>query len=252
MSAVVLTPMEFFVSWEDLAPGARPLVLDVVPDPATEEEAEQIRRTAWIGLADKGLGWPGQLNSWYTDLLHQFARPRTAIDLRFNLDRERSLRAMVTGSGEFVACGSVMDNQVRISEIGPTTMPEAAAELLPEHPPGHGDQITVPNDLLQYAAARAGKSYDAFAHELELGGMPPGPARALAQTVSAERLRGGQFGATGWDHWGERNRAEHVVSVVDNVEGRYSVRAIGQYTTVAPADPASLVENLSELLISVN
>ncbi|MBP2475732.1 hypothetical protein JOF53_004604 [Crossiella equi] len=252
MASVALTPMEFYVSWEDFDPGPRPLVLDVVPDDVSDEEYEQQERMAWVGLADKGLGWPGRLNSWYTDLLRQFARPRTAIDLRFQLDQERLLRAMVTGSGEFVASGSVVDNQVRISEFGPTTMAEAAVELLPPHPPGSGQAITVPNDLLQYAAARAGKSYDAFAQELELGGMPAGPARALAQTVSAERLRGGQFGATGWDHWGERNRAEHVVSVVDNIAGRYSVRAIGEFTTVAPADTTSLVENLSQLLISVN
>jgi len=133
----------------------------------------------------------------------------------------------------------------------PTGLVRAAVGLLPPHPAGTGVSITIPGDVLDRAAGRAGSSAEALQRALVAEGVGREEARKIAD-VTGEVIRFGHFGAAHTPRHGARRRADHVVSVYDNPLGRYLFSRRpnnGQpWVTLTPGTTTAIVAQLDELV----
>lgn len=243
---------EYDFLWEHLQLGPYPTVLNIDAHGRTVGERAEYRTQAWHSLARKGFGEPRDLNHGLERCLRVLARPEWELDARLHLSAEGPRTSALIGATRSRAAVGVLDAEAcTVWPTAPTGLARAAVGLLPPHPAGTGVSITLPAEVLDRAAGRAGTDADALQRALVAEGLGREEARKIAD-VTGEVVRFGHFGAAHTPRHGARRRADHVVSVYDNPLGRYLFSRRpnnGQlWVTLTPGTTAAIVAQVDELI----
>jgi hypothetical protein len=247
---LTLSELEFDVLWEHLRLPEMPLAIKVASPGKTHVEREDITRTVWDSLADRGLvGRSRGVDPSLVDLLGLLDQPDYELDARLWLDG--GVRALVAAKGSDAVLARLADGCLSLTPVEISSLPRAALSLLPELPAGPGYSITVPSADLDAAAAEA-ETADELGWILRDHGVSPDEADELAAMVGNVRRRG-QFGAAARDQRGRRHRPDRVIGFFDTPRGRYvQIRRAKPggvaWSTVAPADERRLGQHITDLL----
>jgi hypothetical protein len=247
---LTLSELEFDVLWEHLRLAEMPLAIKVASPGKTHVERDDVTKTVWDSLAERGLvGGARGIDQSLVDLLGLLDGADYELDARLWLDG--GVRALIAAKGPDAVLARLADGQLTLSPVDIAALPRAALSLLPELPAGPGYSITVPSADLDAAAAEA-ETADELGWILRDHGVSPAEADELAAMVGNVRRRG-QFGAAARDRFGRRHRADRVVGFFDTPRGRYVQirRAKGSgvaWSTVAPADERRLGQHITDLL----
>ncbi|MFL6140384.1 MAG: ESX secretion-associated protein EspG [Labedaea sp.] len=249
---IELSVLEFDVLWEHLRLGAPPPVLDVASHGATLDERAELADQVWESLAQRELGWPGQVDDRVRIRLRMLAQPEWELDARIQLDaRSPQTRALIAANRTDATVAIRHATRVRLHTVPAERIIREALALLPAHPPGTGTSITLPAQTLDAAAARAGTSPDALARALASQGLGHAEAQKIAD-VAGNVIRFGHFGAARTRRGEQRRRAGHVVSVYDTHQRRYlfTRKSSGgtPWVTLLPGTEAAVTRQLNELL----
>jgi hypothetical protein len=245
---ITLSVLEFDVLWEHLQLGAFPPILDVNSHGATLEERAELTKEAWESLADKELGWPGQVDRRVAFRLKQLARPEWELDARLRLTAGPGTRALIVANAS-TATVAVLDEEWLTLRTAPAdVLTKEAYALLPEHPPAGGRSITLPAAALDRATRTS--TSEEFGSALTGAGLARSDALTLTMLASTA-IRFAHFGAARTRRYKPRRRADRVISVYDTPHGRYLVKASGQWVTLASGTAAAIIRQLDELLVSL-
>lgn len=241
--ATTLSHLEFDVLWEHLRLGLFPPVLTVASPGVTVGERAALRTEAWASLAARGLP-----DDRLARRLTRLARPEWEIDARLRLSahapRTSALAARV---GRSVTVAVLDGDALALRATRPDQMVSETVRLLPGHPPGTGASVTLPGDVLDHAAARAGADRERFVRGLVSQGFGRDESRKLGDVLGGV-VRHGSFGAARTPAGGGRRRASHVVSVFDTADGRYVAVRRNGWVTLLPGTEQALIRQLDELL----
>jgi hypothetical protein len=247
---LTLSELEFDVLWEHLRLPEMPLAIKVASPGKTHVEREDITRTVWDSLADRGLvGGSRGVDQHLVDLLELLDQPDYELDARLWLDG--GVRALIAAKGSDAVLARLADGCLSLTPVDISSLPRAALSLLPELPAGPGYSVTVPSADLDAAAAEA-ETADELGWILRDHGVSPDEADELAAMVGNVRRRG-QFGAAARDQRGRRHRPDRVIGFFDTPRGRYvQIRRAKPggvaWSTVAPADDRRLGQHITDLL----
>ena len=247
-----LSVLEFDVLWEHLRLGAPPPVLDLASHGATLDERAVLTGQVWESLAERDLGWPGQVNNRLRVGLRLLAQPEWELDARLQpTTGGPPTRALIAANHTDATVAIRHANRIRLHTAPAERIVREALSLLPPHPPGTGTSITLPAQVLDAAATRAGNSPDALARALLADGLGHAEARRIAD-VAGNVIRFGHFGAARTRRGEQRHRAGHVVSVYDTRQRRYlfTRKPSGgtPWVTLLPGNDAAITRQLDELL----
>ena len=241
---------EYDFLWEHLQLGRRPPILDINSHGRTFDERAEMRAEAWKSLAGKGFGTSGNVHPDLEACLAVLARPEWEVDGRLHLSAGGPRTSVLVGAnGTRAAVGVLSVDQFTVWRTAATGLAHAAVAQLPAHPPGVGVSITLPADVLDACAARAGSDPDEMRRALVAAGISKDEARRIV-AVTGHVVRFGHLGVA--CRRGGRSRADHVVSVYDNPSGRYlfTRRASGGalWVTLAAGGTPAIVRQVGELL----
>lgn len=225
-----------------------PLVLKVPSPGRTDDERARIVRSAWDGLARRGLGTPVDPHPTLGRLLDLLRRPDREIDGRLWVGGE--LRLLAAATGEEAVLATLSHGNLRLSAADATGLPRFALSVLPPLLAGPGQSVTLPTADFT-AAAQEARKQEELAVALRNRGIRDTDATTLA-TMIGDIVNRGQYGSATRDRWGRRVRANRVISFFDTAEGRYlQVRRTSEtaepWTTISPANPRRLLQHLTEL-----
>jgi hypothetical protein len=249
---ITLSALEYDVLWEHLQLGPFPTVLRVDSHGATPGERSELTALAWESLADKGLGRLGAVHGRVSARLRRLARPEWELDARLRpYPTGPRTSALIATHGSRATVAVLHAGRLTLRTVPADRIARAALTLLPEHPPGTGTSITLPADLLDAAAARAGSDARAFAAALVSLGLGRDEAYKIAD-VTGTVIRFGQLGAARTKPLGSRRRAGHVVTVYDTPDGRYLFTRKpgdgGDWVTLLPGTETATCRQLDEIL----
>lgn len=248
---ITLTPAEVDLLWEHLDLGPVPTILSrrrlSPPDAA---------KRAWKSLADKGLGWPEQIQSTVESRLRRLARPEWELDLRLWHANPDWRGAVLLAANRTSATIAKLDiDEITLTGAPAHRITREAVTLLPAHPPGAGHSVTVPGDLLDAAARRADTNPETLRRVLHARGVGKSEARKIVEAISGVH-RLAQFGAAHTPSGGQRVRARHVVGVHDGPHGRYLFTRKPSrdrpWVTLVPGTDTAITRQLDELLHTVS
>lgn len=245
---IALSPLEYDVLWEHLRLGPFPPVIAVPSAGRTHDERATLRTTAWKSLRGKGLGRPGALDERLERRLRRLARPEWELDARMQ-DGARTT-ALVARAGRGATVAVLAGDEVGLSTIKPDRVVAEAVGVLPAHPAGTGNSITLPAAALDTAASAGGADPERLRRSLIGQGLGKSDARKITD-VLGNVVRLGHFGAARTPPEGERRRAGHAVSVYDCPAGRYLFTRKGGWVTLLPGTDAAISRQLDELLIEL-
>ncbi|MFL6141846.1 MAG: ESX secretion-associated protein EspG [Labedaea sp.] len=227
---LTLSPLQLDVLWESRQAGEAPYPLLVPPQGTTESERRRLCRQAHEELRDRGLlEADGRLDPELDAVLAALADARRSVDSVFVPAVGAELVRAVAAAGRGRGVLAVQDGAgVTLRRVEHTGLASAVVDLLPPAPRGTERALTMP------AAEFAG---------------------ADARLVGLPSLRAGQLAANSRDALGGRRRSP-VLVWFDNETGRYfghtrKARDGHEWTTVAPADAATLRVRLSEMMAAV-
>ncbi|MCP2165358.1 ESX secretion-associated protein EspG [Goodfellowiella coeruleoviolacea] len=254
-SQFTLSWLEYDFLWENLGLGAKPTVLAIDGHGYTRDERAQLRAQAWSSLRDKGFGQPGDWRPELERCLVTLARPEWEVDARLHLDAHGPrVSGLAASAGLFGVLARLDAQALTLRPVAASGLAGAAVSLLPEHRVGPGKSVTMPAEQLDRAAAQAGSDRVRLAANLVSTGLSTADAQRVA-AVLGNVVRFGQFGVARTARPGARARAGHVVSFYDNPEGRYLFTRRpsggGDWVTLAGADTAGLVRQISELVTAL-
>jgi hypothetical protein len=247
---LTLSELEFDVLWEHLRLAEMPLAIKVASPGKTHVERDDVTKTVWDSLAERGLvGGALGIDQGLVDLLGLLDGADYELDARLWLDG--GVRALIAAKGPDAVLARLADGRLTLDPVDIAALPRAALSLLPELPAGPGRSITVPSAELDAAAAEAETAAE-LGWILRDHGLSPDEADELAAMVGNVRRRG-QFGAAARDRYGRRHRADRVVGFFDTPRGRYvqirrAKRGGVAWSTVAPADERRLGQHITDLL----
>lgn len=243
---------EYDFLWEHLELGRRPPVLEINSHGRTFDERAELRAAAWKSLAGKGIGEPGDVDPELVRCLDVLARPEWEVDGRLHLaaDGPRT-SVLVAARGAKAAVGVLDVDHFAVWSASPAGLARVAVAQLPDHPGGDGVSITLPAEMLDRCAARAGSDADALRRALVSAGLGKDEARKIV-AVLGHVVRFGHIGAAHTARHGDRVRAGYVVSFYDNPSGRYlfTRRPSGGtlWVTLAPGTTDAIARQVDELL----
>jgi hypothetical protein len=246
---ITLSLLEFDVLWEHLRLGPIPPVIAVPSPGRTHDERAELRAKAWASLAAKGLGGPDSLDDGLEHGLHRLARPEWELDARLQ-DTARSA-ALIARAGRGMTGAFLGGDELTLWNAKADQFVTDTVGLLPLHPAGTGNSITLPATTLDRAARRAGSDGDRFWRTLTTDGLGKSEARKIT-AVLGDVVRFGHFGAARTPPGGSRRRASHVVSVYDNSAGRYLFTRKANWVTLVPGTDAAIARQLDELLTELS
>ena len=211
--------------WESQGGGELPYPLELASHGETMDERARLRNETLGGLRDQGLldrdgALDGRLASWFALL----AGGQQSVDSVFVPGGGEPLRAMVAvAAGERAVLAEQRSDGVLLSDLHPAGLVSAVLDALPPGVRGTEQSFTVTAEQ-----------------------------EARITLLSEPRLRGGQFGVNHRDPVGGRRRAP-VLAWFDLESGRYLMYRKPapdgrEWLTVAPADPPTLRQRLTELL----
>lgn len=246
MGRVRLSLLELDILWEHLRLGTFPAVLEFDIPGATRAERADLRAEAWASLAERGLGWPTAPDERVADWLHRLARPTWELDARLHLSAGPRTSALLAWHHKW-ATAAVLDGAgVTLRPVPADRVASEAVALLPPHPAGTGNSITLPETVLD-AAAGSGSPLRSLVSQ----GLGKSEARKITEVLSqVDHL--GQFGAANTPAGGGRRRASYVVTVFDCPQGRYLFTRRRDWATLAPGTGAAIVRQLQELITGLS
>jgi hypothetical protein len=249
-STVVLSALEFDVLWEAQRFPRRHVALDVPSPGVTTLERAELVRTAWTGLAERGLAEHGRAVGELADRLALLAYPERSVDGWIWTDRE--IRGLAAQSGRTAMLGVVDRDQVWLIPARDTSFVEAAVSMAGQCPAGWGRSISLPQDRLRAADDAAGGDPKALIVQVAERDLPLGQAQVLAAMFTGIVGRG-QFGAERASAGRGVRRADRVVAFHDTDRGRYlylTRRSADArlWATVTPADNRGIASSVWELL----
>ncbi|MBB5910874.1 ESX secretion-associated protein EspG [Actinoalloteichus hymeniacidonis] len=238
-----------------------PSVLKPIGFGETEDERRMLHQRTWRDLESQGLVVHGELDRFLDETFHTLARPALAVWATMMLDRETSLDAVAAANGDFAVLAKVeappskprTELSLALEPTRPTGLAFAAVGLLPEHPAGRGHSISHPAEQIEQAAGSGARSPEQLRNAFESVGLRGVDAEFLAEVLSAERKRAGEFTARSFDPLSGRVRkSEYRVDFMDNVTGRFFLQQkIGsdgrRWFTLAPSDKKRLGAHVAEL-----
>lgn len=245
----LLTPIELDFLWEALHEGEVPYPLEIRSHGTTMDERAVLRRQALGGLRERGIMDPsGRLDPRLEGWLGVLGSLRQSVDSVFlpELDAEPVRALAALGAGGAVL--AIQDSRgLSLRQIDRGGLISAIVDLLPPAPRGSELSISLPAE--EFASVGAG------------GGPAGGRAsaietrQALARLAGLASLRGGQIAANSRSELSGRRRSA-VLAWFDNSSGRYfgqvrTARDGHRWTTVAPADAATLRKRISEMMVDV-
>jgi hypothetical protein len=244
----LLTPIELDFLWEVRHAGDVPYPLEIQSHGATEDERAVLRRQVMANLRERGMiDHGGRLEPQLEDWLGVLGSPMQSIDSVFlpelGAEPVRALAAASRGTALLVTQDS---RGLALRRIDPSGLASAIVEQLPPAPRGTELSISLPAEEFAMAGGRlpiGGRSSDIETRE------------ALDRLTDLPNLRGGQIAANARTDLGARRRST-VLAWFDNASGRYlgqmqRARDGRDWTTVAPADAATLRKRVSEMLSEV-
>lgn len=243
-----LSWLEYDVLWEHLGLGPfRPIL--AVPSPGrTHDERKELQAKAWASLAEKGLGWPDALDGRLQRLLTSLAHPEWELDARMQLlQHGPGTAALIAKTGRAATVAVRNDDELTLWSVPHDQLAIEAVYLLPGHPPGTGNSITLPSSTLDHAATKAGADSEKFMRSLTAKGLGRSESRKLTE-VLGNVIRMAHFGAARTPLGGTRHRASHVVSVYDTPQGRYLFTRKKDWVTLVPGTENAIARQLDELL----
>jgi hypothetical protein len=239
---LLLTPIELDFLWEARHAGEVPYPLEIQSHGATDDERAVLRRQVIANLRERGMiDHGGRLEPQLEDWLGVLGSPMQSIDSVFlpSLDAPpvRALAAASRGTALLVTQDS---RGLVFHKIDPSGLISAIVEMLPPAPRGTELSISLPAEEFAMAGGR---------------GSDDQTREALNRLTSLPNQRGGQIAANARTDLGARRRST-VLAWFDNESGRYlgqmqRARDGRDWTTVAPADTATLRKRISEMLTSV-
>lgn len=249
---IELSLLEFDVLWEHLQLGPMPPIFEIDSHGATLDERAELAEKVWESLAERELGWPGQVDDRLRYRLRTLAYPEWELDARLQLSTSGPLtKALIAANRSDATVAARHARRLRLYTVPAERINREALTLLGVHPPGTGPSITFPAQVLDAAAARAGSNPDALARGLLARGLSNAEAQKIAD-VAGNVIRLGHFGAARTPRGEQRRRAGHVVSVYDTHQHRYlfTRKPSGgtPWVTLVPGTDAAIMRQLDELL----
>jgi hypothetical protein len=245
----LIRPIELDFLCEALQIGELPYPLEVRSHGATIEERRVLRRQVHEDLRERGLLDPsGRLAPHLEEWLGMLAQPPMSIDSVFLPDLDGApIRALAaSGRAATVLAIQSQDGGLELRQLDRGGLVSAVVDLLPKAPRGTELSITLPAEEL--AAVGASGPAPSRASDVET-------RQALSRLTGQPSLRGGQIAANSRSQLSGRRRSP-VLAWFDNAGGRYlgQVRVASdgrEWTTIAPADAATLRKRISEMMAAV-
>lgn len=231
-----------------------PSVLRVPWHGQTYEERAVLLQRGWDEAAEHSLGTPDDLDPFVRDAFQLLAHPEVSVELVVgNPKARRDEHAIAVTDGGFALIARFDERGLMLEAARPTGLAPALVGLLPPHPAGRGHSASVLTATLRDVTERVGAHPAALERELAASGARRQDAEVIAGVLTAPRLLGGQWSATGYEqHGGKGHIVGLQVGFIDTEHGRYLTQdrpaENGNHLTIAPADGARLVERISEMV----
>jgi hypothetical protein len=222
-----------------------------------QEDRIRIAKAVFNDLTQRGLIRHGEVVADVRRGLHALADSQVAITAMGTVAKGEKLFARASTDGE-TGVLAVQDGQkVKLELIRPTALPTAIVSLLPRMEPGPGQSVTLSKPA-PVGARRDDDEANYFSHvHAPRGSAGSEQALRIARGyLSRPRLGAGFFAVIGRDRHGRDVRAGEV-GWYDTDQGRYLSLSRppgddGQlHSTLSPADPARLVQRLTQLVESL-
>lgn len=247
---VLITPVELDFLWEAKHAGDLPYPLEIRSHGATMDDRERLRRRVHEGLRDRGmLDLTGRLEPRLDDWLGVLAMPRRSVDSVFLPDFTAEPVRALAAAGTGTAILAIQDaSGLTIRPIEANALISTIVDLLP--PAARGSELSISLPAEEFAAVGAGARVMAGGRASDVE-----TRQALARLTGLRSTRGGQIAANSRSELSGRRRST-VLAWFDNESGRYlgqarAARDGREWTTVAPADAATLRKRISEMMVDV-
>ncbi|GAB2908288.1 hypothetical protein GCM10027047_03240 [Rhodococcus aerolatus] len=230
------------VIWEHLDLGERPTPLITASPGATWTERNALVEQTWDELA--GIGWvrQGRLTGEVCDLFALLARPARELYGWAGTQDGPATARLVASRGEDAVLADVGPETVEIRGIRVGNAAESLVDTLPVLRKASGSPLNFPADALTQAPAPTGiLSTNHGSTTLD----------RVHAVFARPRLGGAQLYAAHRDDLGKRTRNPRKITVLDTVDGRWSIRernGDGElWLSLVPTDRDSLVRAVVEL-----
>jgi ESX secretion-associated protein EspG len=250
--AELIRPIELDFLCEALHIGELPYPLEIHSHGATTDDRAALRRQVHDELRERDLlDRSGRLEPHIEEWLGVLAQPAQSVDSVFLPELAGPpVRALAAaGRGATLLAIQHPDGGLELRQLDRSGLISAAVDLLPKAPRGTEPSITLPAEEFALAGAGSRGATPGRASEVET-------RQALARLTGQPSVRGGQLAANSRGPLSGRRRSP-VLAWFDNASGRYlgqvKVASDGrEWTTLAPADSATLRKRLSEMMTEVN
>lgn len=244
------TALELDFLWEALDAGEPPYPLRVRSHGVTVAERAELRERTRTELAVRGiLDHRGRIEPKIEGLLLLLTRAALSVDSVWLPELGAAPVRVLAGTlGAGGACVIQRADEVRLAGASRNLLAPRIVELLPEAPRGTEPSVTVPlADVAELSTPDDEELVMSTSDSAE-------PAHVLRHLARQPRLRGGQIGGNARDRTGTRRRG-HVLSWFDTETGRYlsylTSAPTGDWITVTPANSATLIQAIDDLLASL-
>ncbi|APU16379.1 MULTISPECIES: ESX secretion-associated protein EspG [Actinoalloteichus] len=248
----VLSAREFEFVWTDLGLGRIPYPLDVPSSGKTMAERAELRAEVYRELTDRGLVTAGTVSTELEALLRLLSQPKLSVDAVGHVGR--ALRALAATDQELGVLATLVGDELRVSEIRPTSLARSIVGVLPVKEAGPGWAMSAPLHALTSAVEPAeeddpwGSDDDDEERALRKAGMSADDAAALSE-LAANRKGGGQFGVTvGGATQRQARRSSTLVTWFDTHQGRYLMVREDEWLSLTPADGERIEGRVMEVL----
>ena len=237
--------LAFAVAWEQLELGERPTALTTTSPGATWTERHALVERALDELA--GIGWvrQGRITREVREAFELLARPARELYGWAETQDEPMCGRLVASRGEDAVLAHLGTETAAIRGVRPGNLAESLADTLPALRKGPGSPLNFPADALDGTARPATGGGVLTAQR---GSTVADRAHAL---LTRPRLGGAQLFAAHRDDLGTRRRTARKLTVLDTVDGRYTIRERegdgGTWYSIVPTDRDGLVRALVEL-----
>ncbi|HEY0638519.1 MAG TPA: ESX secretion-associated protein EspG [Pseudonocardiaceae bacterium] len=265
MATTALLPALVADAIRDALDVTLPSALRVPWHGATMEERAILLERGWQEAEEYEIGTRDALHPFVRDAFHLLARPEVSVELVVgDVQAKRDHTAFAATDGGFALMARYDERGLMLEAVRPTGLAPALVGLLPPHPPGRGQSASVRTATLRAVTDRVGRQPAAMERELAAAGVRRADAEVIAAVLTAERVRGGQLCAIGYEqHGGKGHVVDLEVGFIDTEQGRYLTQnkpgepadqattaddGDRNHLTIAPADNARLVERIDEMI----
>lgn len=237
-----LGPLALDFLWEALGAGDLPYPLEVRSHGATMDERAALRRRVREDLIADGLiDQRGRLEPELEDWFGTIAQADLSIDSVFLPELDAPPVSALAASSRAGAVLAVQhQNELRLRAVPADGLVSAIVGMLPAASRGAEQSISVPAEELALVPAGGGGQRTSDQET----------RKALARLTAMPNRRGGQIAVNSRTDVRGRRRSP-VLSWFDNDSGRYLTQTRDGWTTVAPADAATMRHRLGELVAGV-